>query len=55
MGLDHERVSFSIRIVSAKFRAIPSSLDHSRGVVCNLGKIEGFPENSNRRDFGFIG
>lgn len=44
MGLDCERVSFSIRIVSAKFRAIRSSFDHSRGVVCNLGKIECFSE-----------
>ena len=42
MGLDHERVSFSVRIVSVKFRAIPSSFDLTRGVVCNLGKIEYF-------------
>ena len=55
MGLDHKRVSFSIRIVFAKFRAIPSSFDHSREVVCNLGKIECFPKNSNRRGFGFVG
>ena len=44
MDLDHERVSFSIRIVFAKFCAIPSSFDHSKGVVCNLGKIEYFFE-----------
>ena len=42
MDLDHERVSFSIRIVLAKFRAISSSFDHSKGVACKLGKIECF-------------
>ena len=44
MGLDHEQVSFSIRIVFVKFRAIPSSFDHSKGVVCNLGKIDCFSD-----------
>ena len=43
MGFDLERASFSIRIVSAQFRAILSSFDPSKGVVCNLGKIECFP------------
>ena len=42
MGFDHERVSFSVRIVSAKFRVISNSFDSSRGVICNLGKIECF-------------
>ena len=44
MGLDHERVSLSVRIVSAKFHAILSLFDHSRGVVCNLEEIECFSE-----------
>lgn len=56
MGLDCERVSFIARIVFAKFRVILSSFDPSRGVVCNLGKIECFfSKNFNRRKFGFVG
>ena len=42
MDLDHERVSFNVRIVSAKFCAISSMFDPSKEVVCNLGKIEHF-------------
>lgn len=55
MSLDHERVSFIARIVSAKFRAILSAFDPNRGVVCNLGKNERFPKKFNCHDFRFVG
>ena len=42
MGSDHKQVSFSVRIVSAKFNAISSPFDSNREVVCNLRKIECF-------------
>ena len=56
MGLDGQRVSFNIRIVPAKFRAIPSSFDPSKGGSLQIReKLSVFPKNSHRRDFGFVG
>ena len=55
MGLDYERISFSIRIVFAKFRAIPSSFDPGRGCLQFRKNWVFCLENSYHRDFGFVG
>ena len=56
MGLELERVCFSIRMASVKFCANRRASEYSRCVVCNLGKsIVGFSEHSVFTDFGSVG